>query len=225
MAAMAAPAMAQVNWEAVFDGQHGPGACPGTYTEFFSNYINITSVKEDHVVFQMPELSLATLRSLTGRMMANSIAVTNAARENGSAVKATLSRGAATQGSPIASASQTMSGLKSNTRHTLIAYRGNSITNVIARACFKTGYAAADMSHVENLGTGTLGATGCFAIGGERLGGGDPAIRACFCGARNRLGQWARTGTVEPGTNLTDDSTYKWLLTSAERTRRGCTSN
>jgi len=76
-----------------------------------------------------------------------------------------------------------------------------------------------NLNYVENLGTGAVGATGCFAIGGERLGG-DAAIRACFCGARNRLGQWVRTGT-----DLSDDSTYKWMLPAAERTRRGCTTN
>jgi len=97
---------------------------------------------------------------------------------------------------------------------------GNSAT--YATRCFQM---APDLNYVENIGTGSLGATGCFAIGGERLGGGDAAIQACFCGARNRLGQWARTGTVEPGTNLTDDNTYKWMLTSTERVRRGCTSN
>jgi len=129
------------------------------------------------------------------------------------------------QSDNISGDTYTFSGLKSGTRYTLTAYWGNNQNNVFAKACFRTAYAGDDMNTPFG-GAGSIGGTsGCFALGGEHLGGGDAAIRACFCGARNRLGQWARTGAVEPGTNLTDDSTYKWMLTSAERTRRGCTSS
>jgi len=114
-------------------------------------------------------------------------------------------------------------GLASNTHYVArLSHFDDDGAIVIASHCFQT---PPDLNYVEDLGTGTVGATGCFAIGGVRLGGGDAAIQACFCGARNRLGQWARTGTAEPGTNLTDDTTYKWMLPSAERIRRGCTSN
>jgi len=99
---------------------------------------------------------------------------------------------------------------------------GGSQSATYAVRCFQM---APTLNYIENLGTGEVGATGCFAIGGVKLGGGDAAIRACFCGARNRSGKWSRTGTVEPGTNLNDDTTYKWMLPAAERTRRGCTTN
>ncbi len=48
-----------------------------------------------------------------------------------------------------------------------------------------------------DLGTDPLGATGCFAIGGVRLGGGIGAVRACQCGARNSSGQWAPTDSAD----------------------------
>jgi len=115
--------------------------------------------------------------------------------------------------------------LTSGKRH-ILAIRADGLPH--SRLCFRTAYAGDDMNRKpenNDLGRDSLAATGCFALGGERLGGGPEAIRACFCGARNMNGKWARMGTVEPGTTLSDTTTHKWLLTSAERTRRGCTTN
>ncbi len=67
-----------------------------------------------------------------------------------------------------------------------------------------------------NLGTDPLGATGCFAIGGVRLGGGTGAVQACQCGARNSSGQWARTDSADG---------YEYILPAARRTELGCTTN
>jgi len=134
----------------------------------------------------------------------------------------TLGQTTLSQADPIPQQRLTVNNLKSGQRYAAVISVAPGSPSIVIVKCFQM---PPDLNYVENLGTGELGATGCFAIGGVRLGGGDTAIQACFCGARNRLGQWARTGTVEPGTNLTDDNTYKWMLTSAERTRRGCTSN
>ncbi len=66
----------------------------------------------------------------------------------------------------------------------------------LSRICFQM---APSLSYGQqegfDLGTDPLGATGCFAIGGVRLGGGTGAVRACQCGARNGSGQWARTAS------------------------------
>jgi len=67
-------------------------------------------------------------------------------------------------------------------------------------------------------GDGSIGGTnGRFAIGGVRWGGGDTAVSACLCGARHATsGKWARTDA---------DTGYKYILSAAERTRLGCTTN
>jgi len=90
---------------------------------------------------------------------------------------------------------------------------GGSQSTTFAVHCFQM---APTLNHVEELGTGTVGATGCFAIGGVKLGGGDAAIRACFCGARNSAGKWARTDAGEG---------YEYMLNASTRTSFGCTTN
>jgi len=70
---LATPAMAQVDWGAIWDGQHGSSVCLGSYNEYLPNFINITSVKVDRVVFQMSELTLETLRIYAGQPAVNSI--------------------------------------------------------------------------------------------------------------------------------------------------------
>jgi len=97
----------------------------------------------------------------------------------------------------------------------------------VSRRCFKTAIdtATAFNRQLQYHAEIDLYAGGCFAFGGT------PAqVRACLCGARNRNNQWARTGTLEPNgqaidSRQTDDTIYKWMLSSAERTRLGCTTN
>jgi len=162
--------------------------------------------------------------STIGNQLITSFNVVLVLHKNGTDFSGYRTFGTATATSSVAGSTFTLSSLDSNTRYTAILHVGDD-TNPFVKTCFRTGYANTDMNYVENLGTGELGATRCFAIGGVRLGGGDAAIRACFCGARNRNGQWARTGTVEPGTNLTDDSTYRWIMPAADSTAQGCTTN
>ena len=87
----------------------------------------------------------------------------------------------------------------------------------IASSCFQMG---PSLNYGQqpgfNLGSDPLGATGCFAIGGVRLGGGMNAVRACQCGARNSSGQWARTDSADG---------YEYMLPAARRTELGCTTN
>jgi len=167
-------------------------------------------------------LRIGGLRNITNKPLATSFPVSASIRENGSKVAGFNPDWVTITGSAFSRTAQTHSGLKSGTRYTLEFATGGT---VVSRLCFRTTYAGGDMN-TPFSGSGNIGGTsGCFALGGEYMGGSDAAIRACFCGARNRLGQWARTGTVEPGTNLTDDATYRWMLSATERTRRGCTTN
>jgi len=81
------------------------------------------------------------------------------------------------QSDNISGDTYTFSGLKSGTRYTLTAYWGNNQNNVFAKACFRTAYAGDDMNTPFG-GAGSIGGTsGCFALGGEHLGGGDAAMR------------------------------------------------
>jgi len=100
------------------------------------------------------------------------------------------------------------SSLQSGKRHTLEIKADNT---PYARICFRTGYAGNDINTFFS-GSGSIGGTsGCFA-----LGGGAAAIRACFCGARNAAGKWARTDAGDG---------YEYMLDAATRTNRGCTTN
>jgi len=231
LALMATPAMAQVDWDALVNGKWGPDTCPSGHSENRANLFKnggVGVVTADTVTVNAAELTLQTLRSALGNPLATSVNVLFNLYKNGTANAKFKNLGVATADTSIAASSFTFSGLESGTRYTAI-FHAPSVSNLpFATACFRTGYAAADMNRKpdgNDLGRDPLGTSGCFAIGGERLGGGDAAIRACFCGARNRNGEWARTGTVEPGTNLTDDSTYKWIMSSTERMNQGCTTN
>jgi len=107
-------------------------------------------------------------------------------------------------------------GLTSGKRH-ILAIRADGLPH--SRLCFRTAYAGDDMNRKpenNDLGRDSLAATGCFALGGERLGGGPEAIRACFCGARNMNGKWARTDS---------GNGYVYMLDADERMRWGCTTN
>jgi len=224
------PVKAQVNWTALLNGKWGNDTCPPGHAEDSGNYLrwtNAASVGTDSVTFSTLGFALGSLRRETNTLAATRINVILNLYKNGTSFSGYQNLGAATAGTPVAPSTFTLSGLDSNTRYTAILHPSDD-ASPFAKACFRTGYADTNMNRKpdgNDLGKDSLGATGCFALGGERLGGGDAAIRACLCGARNRLGQWARTGTVEPGTNLTNDVTYKWIMPSTERTRQGCTTN
>jgi len=176
-------------------------------------------VGADSVTFKTPAFTRENLRIYASKPLATSFNVTLVLHKNGTSFSGYQILGTATADTPVARSTFTLSSLDSNTRYTAILHGGDN-TNPFTKTCFRTGYADTDMNRRpdgNDLGRDSLGATGCFAIGGVHLGGGDAAIRACFCGAR--------TGTVEPGTNLTDDVIYKWILPAANRTAQGCTTN
>ncbi len=220
----AVPAMAQVDYSLI-QGIAGNRSCPSGTTQTRLNVLDGTDIAENSITLRVREsITSFKVRNWAGAGgSAFGIYLVLKEKKTGTDAR-TLNLGNVNFPTPsIAAENRDVTGLKQFTHYAaLLEARSGATRHVLARFCFRT---APTLNHVENLGTGTVGATGCFAIGGEKLGGGDAAIRACFCGARNRLGKWARTGTVEPGTDLTDDSTYKWMLPSAERTRRGCTTN
>jgi len=227
MTLTATPVQAQVNWDALLSGKWGAETCPPGHTEsnptlFASRSANAATANT--VTFRNPNLTLSNLRAFTFDFTGTSFNVVLVLRKNGTSFSGYQTLDTVTADTPVTASTFTLSNLDSNTRYTAILHVSDD-TNPFAKACFRTAYTASDMNTTFS-GSGSIGGmSGCFALGGECLGGGDAAVRACFCGARNRLGQWARTGTVEPGTNLTNDSTYKWLMPSMERTRRGCTTN
>ena len=132
--------------------------------------------------------------------------------ENGSkeAIRQTL--GTAAVGTDVAADPKTFSNLKQNTRYTAVTHIGD-VTKIISRFCFKT---AADLEIPLGSGRGGDGpgdswSSGCYAFSKDRN-----QILACFCGARNSSGSWARTD-AEDG--------YEYMMDAAWRNRVGCTTN
>jgi len=218
---LAMPAMAQVDWRTIA-GKTGPSTCPPGVTESRTTlmHFNAPSAGETSVTISNAAIGRSSLGIWAGRPGTTSFNVALAVRDRNDIQVGRHNFGTIT--STLSQQSKTFENLKAGQRYAARIEVAPAKTSVVILRCFQM---PPNLNYVENLGTGAVGATGCFAIGGEKLGGGDAAIQACFCGARNRLGQWARTGTVEPGTNLTDDTTYRWMLPAAERTRRGCSAN
>jgi len=226
---MALPVQAQVDWGNI-NGRTGQAACPSGVTEERpGQVVEITApgAGSRTAVVGNRILSYAGIRAIL-RTSATRLDMWLYINDSkGNEISTFWNLGTLTStNTQIAANTRTTPDLNPGERYSARVYPviggTRNRSNPLAVACFQM---PPDLNYVEDLGKGMLGATGCFAIGGVALGGGDAAIRACFCGARNRLGKWARTGTVEPGTNLTDDVTYKWMMSSADRTRRGCTSN
>jgi len=217
----AMPAMAQVQWNTI-GGKTGPSACPDGISENRATLLQLNAIQAGatSVTISNATLNLSSLRTWAGGNPGTVIGSVVLAVRDSDDIQ--VGRQNLTLGNPIAQQSTAISNLKTGQRYVARIEVAPGSPTVVIEKCFQM---PPNLNYVENLGTGTLGATGCFAIGEVALGGGEAAIRACFCGARNRLGKWARTGTVEPGTNLMDDTTYKWMLPATERTRQGCTTN
>jgi len=184
-AMLAMPIQAQVDWSGI-SLKTGQGACPEDVMESNTSFLSITQGSSRTAV----NLGITSLsRGYTTLAMGSSFPIDLYVydKDNNNVGNAYFGTAGDTA---IANQTQTISSLTLGERYS--AHVLTTDNTEIMVYCFRM---PPDLDYVENLGTGAVGATGCFAIGGERLGGGDAAIWACFCGARNRLGQWARTGT------------------------------
>ncbi len=109
----------------------------------------------------------------------------------------------------IARQTKTFATLKAGTRYTAVISLGSNVAeNVLARSCFRT---APDLEIPLGSGRGDSWSSGCYAFSK------DPnQIRACFCGARNASGSWARTD-AEDG--------YEYIRDATWRQNVGCVTN
>jgi len=218
MTLTAPPAMAQVNWEAI-GGKTGPSTCPPGVTESRTTlmHFNAPSAGETSVTISNAATSRSSLGMWAGRPGTTSFKVALAVRDRNDTQVGRHNLGTIT--STLSQQSKTFDNLKAGQRYAARIEVAPANTSSVIVRCFQMppDLNRAPAGGLTGLGSDPLGATGCFAIGGVRYGGGDAAIRACFCGARHTTtGKWARTD-AEDG--------YEYMLDATERTNRGCTTN
>ncbi len=115
----------------------------------------------------------------------------------------------------IAAKTHNIAGLKQNRAYVTVLSAGNPDpkNRTFARLCFRT---AADLEIPLGSGRGDAGPGDSFSSGCYAFSKDPNQIRACFCGARNSSGSWARTD-AEDG--------YEYMLGAAWRQNVGCTTN
>ena len=137
----------------------------------------------------------------------------------GNTIRAFESIGTVTADTPLAPFTRTFTGLQSNARHAVDLVAGSNVNNVLTTTCFRTGETPADMSrplgHHADINHGDW-ASGCFAFADRKGRNHRQKVIACFCGARNSSGSWARTD-AEDG--------YEYMKDATWRSQVGCTTN
>ncbi len=213
------PATAQVDYIPI-RGKTGSSACPSGVSERQPGRLRVTRPEPGAtaVTLNTFQLTRSWLRTVTSRSLNTSFPVSIRIYDDEGNIFRAESLGTAAN-TPIAARATTIANLKPGESYhgdIWVGVGGGGSSN-IARSCFQMG-PRLDYGQQEgfDLGSDPLGATGCFAIGGVRLGGGENAVRACQCGARNSSGQWARTDSADG---------YEYILPAARRTALGCTTN
>ncbi len=204
--------MAQVDYSFI-DGASGASTCPSGQT--IRNGISLVdgTLTKNAVRLSYAQVNFQNIRVLIpGASELKSATVYLSVLENGSEEASRLTLGTAAVGTDVTSGARTFSNLKQNRRYTAVTHIGD-VTKIISRFCFKT---AADLEIPLGSGRGGDGpgdswSSGCYAFSKDVN-----QILACFCGARNSSGSWARTD-AEDG--------YEYMMDAAWRNRVGCTTN
>ncbi len=208
LAALAGPVWAQVD-QTVLGGVTGPDACPTGITQQRSTILRAGNLTKDEAQISYNQITLSALNSYYSRSSV-STTVFIQLHENGVSRKGNGLLDSVTSSDPLPAGSRAFRGLKQNTRYTASLHRGTLAP--FARICFKT---AADLeipfASGRAVGLGDSWSSGCYAFSKDRN-----QILACFCGARNSSGSWARTD-AEDG--------YEYMMDAAWRTKVGCTTN
>ncbi len=203
--------MSQVDWSIL--GDTGSSACPSGQS--IRNGISLVggTLTKNAVQLSIWTTSIQTVQlHIPGARELQSATVYLSVLENGRKEASRQTLGTVEVGTDLQGSDKTFSNLKQNTRYTAVTHIGD-VTNVVSRFCFKT---PADLEIPLGSGRGGDGpgdpfSSGCYAFSK------DPnQIRACFCGARNSSGSWARTD-AEDG--------YEYMLDAAWRQNVGCTTN
>ncbi len=203
--------MAQVDYSFI-DGASGTSACPSGQAIRSGISLVDGSLTTNAVQLSTWTVSIQSVRLIPGARELQSATVYLSVLENGSTEVSRQTLGTVEVGTDVVAAPKTFGNLKQNMQYTAVTHIGD-VTSVISRFCFKT---AADLEIPFGSGRGGDGpgdswSSGCYAFSK------DPnQIRACFCGARNSSGSWARTD-AEDG--------YEYMMDATWRTRVGCTTN
>ncbi len=204
----------------LISGKTGASVCPSGVSERQPARLLVTRPEPgaNSVTLNTNQLTLSSLRTVTSRPLNTSFPVAiEVYGAKGDRIRSS-NLGTVTN-TPIAAQATTIANLKPGESYygTLRVSVGGGGARNVAISCFQMG---PSLNYGQqggfNLGTDPLGATGCYAIGGVRLGGGTGAVHACQCGARNSSGQWARTDSADG---------YEYILPATRRTALGCTTN
>ena len=218
--ALAVPATAQVDYTPI-RGKMGNGFCPSGESQSQTGRFTVTRPEpgKTSVEIEGHQYLLSWLRLATSRPLNTSFTLRLEVNDGSGNRIATHNLGTATADNGVQRQTITVPNLKPGESYSASLWTtvGGGGSANLSRICFQMG---PSLNYGQqpgfNLGTDPLGATGCFAIGGVRQGGGMNAIRACQCGARNSSGQWARTDSADG---------YEYILPAARRTDLGCTTN
>ncbi len=214
MLALPAPVLAQVDWS-ILNGTKGPDTCPPGQSERSPNVllvgIPLTSTSVAVTLGNVNPVFFQGISSSASNVYV-SVLEDGKIRVGPSSNNYQVGK----KNTAIASRNISIDGLKKGVRYTVVLHVGSNptiIANQAARACFKT---EPDLEIPLGSGRGGDGpgdswSSGCYAFSK------DPnQIRACFCGARNSSGSWARTD-AEDG--------YEYMMDAAWRQNVGCTTN
>ncbi len=204
--------MAQVDYSFI-DGASGASTCPPGQT--IRNGISLVdgSLTKNAVRLSYSQVNFQNIRVLIpGTSTLQSATVYLSVLENGREEASRQTLGTASTGTDTTGGAKTFSNLKQNRQYTAVTHIGD-VTKIISRFCFRT---AADleipfMSGRGGDGPGDSWSSGCYAFSKDVN-----QIRACFCGARNSSGSWARTD-AEDG--------YEYMMDATWRSQVGCTTN
>ena len=202
--------MAQVDYSFI-DGASGPSACPSGQTASTGIYLVSGTLTKNAVQLSTTTITISNVQARIPEV-GQSATVHLSVLENGSKEASRQTLGIVAAGTDLVANLKTFSNLKQNRRYTAVTHIGD-VTKIISRFCFKT---AADLEIPLGSGRGGDGpgdswSSGCYAFSKDRN-----QILACFCGARNSSGNWARTDAEEG---------YEYMMDAAWRQSVGCTTN
>ncbi len=196
--------------------------CPPGKTHDISGGFRTRSgtLKADRATVQTNySISLTNIRPIIPALAAQTSIPISIRVYQGNTNRAFESIGTVTADTPLAPVTRTFTGLQSNVRHAVDLVAGSNVNNVLATTCFRTGETPADMSrpldYHDDINHGDW-ASGCFAFADRKGPNHRKKVIACFCGARNSSGDWARTDSADG---------FTYMLPDARRTELGCTTN
>ncbi len=208
---LAVPTMAQVDWSIL--GDTGSSACPSGQNELNATIATAGSLKKDSVQISTIRLTSATVGNYIGGNIGGGRTIyLDVKRPNGQRVgdRTTLGNVRVLPAETVVAKTTTVSSLTPNTPYIVEVRAANTL---IGRSCFRTAF---DLEIPLGSGRGGDGpgdswSSGCYAFSKDVN-----QIRACFCGARNSSGSWARTD-AEDG--------YEYMMDTTWRQNVGCTTN